>query len=163
MCSCLLALSFPSFRLSVVLPVRPHVPAWHQPVGYWILLWQWVEELQIWLKSDKNVFHFTCRLKCVLLLPATWIRHKISFVQHSLFLYCRHWLDSSAVLTTQCCLYISTTVTRTLLILFHHSVVFSLSGARIFLRILLWSIPNRFSSLNVRDPFHTHVKHPVIL
>jgi hypothetical protein len=42
---------------------------------------------QSWLKSDKNIGHFTSRLAHVLYLLAKQIRHKSHSVQQSIFLY----------------------------------------------------------------------------
>jgi hypothetical protein len=73
---------------SVRMYQRGSVWTYFREIWYWVLLWSCVEKVQIWLKSDKNMGHFTWRPTYVWLLPAKYIRHKSVCVQHPVFLYC---------------------------------------------------------------------------
>jgi len=57
-----------------------------------------VKKIQIWLKTDKYMRHFTQRSKYILFLPATYIRHKNIFCAKLNFLY-RQLHDSSTMHT----------------------------------------------------------------
>lgn len=46
-----------------------------------------IDNLQIWLNSDKNIGRFTCRAKYVIQLLVTYVCHKIIFLQRSIILY----------------------------------------------------------------------------
>ena len=61
-------------------PLRP-VLGWTVPLLLVLgTLWKYADELQIWLKSVIIIAHFTWRLKYLLLLPATWSRHRFFLV-----------------------------------------------------------------------------------
>ena len=57
-------------------------------IWHWGLTWKSVlGNSEFILKSGTNIGHFTWRIKYFLLLPATQIRHKHIFVQHSVLLH----------------------------------------------------------------------------
>jgi len=86
-------LSLPSnlFIYQLSTPSHSRWKVWRQFVrkyqcgSHWTVfreVWS-VEKLQIWLKSGKNVKHFACLLKYVLLLPMIINRHKSALVQRN--------------------------------------------------------------------------------
>lgn len=101
----------PSFVLSaflcVCLSALPHVTVrlslnwfrWSLTVG---LLRKCVEEVQIYLQSDKNIRYFTWRPKYVLTLLPTWIHHEGICATLVTVIFLVRWTHLSVTLYAHC-------------------------------------------------------------
>lgn len=96
-------------EVSILTGIQLHLFPWN----YWALIWNCDTKLPNWLKSDKNINHFSWRPQYVPLLPETQIRHQIIFVQCIIFYTVGSNMFLDNTYTVHCYVYIATMITQT--------------------------------------------------